>query len=148
VERRRDPAVTSRMMSAVRNKDSRAELMLRGGLHARGLRYRVHVRGLPGRPDIVFRQRRLAIFVDGDMWHGNAWKVRGLRTIEDLYPNRTHWWVSKITRNIERDREVNAAMAAAGWSVLRLWESDILRGPAEAVALVVERLGDGPAEAI
>jgi DNA mismatch endonuclease (patch repair protein) len=126
--KRRDPAITSRMMAAVRNKDSKAELSLRKALWARGLRYRKHVH-MTGKPDLVFGPARLVVFIDGDFWHGNAWKVRRLPSLAAMFPHRTSWWVRKITRNIERDGEVNAALQRTGWKVLRFWESDILRDP-------------------
>jgi DNA mismatch endonuclease (patch repair protein) len=129
---RRDPAVTSRMMAAVRNKDSKAELALRRQLHARGLRYRLHARDLPGRPDLVIHKYRLAVFVDGDFWHGNAWKVRGLARFEDQFPSNRDFWVAKIRRNMQRDQEVTAALVAGGWTVVRLWESEVLASPAAA----------------
>jgi len=113
-------------MAAVRSKDSRAELALRSALHGRGFRYRLHARDLPGRPDIVFRQRRVAVFVDGDFWHGNSWRLRGLPNLEAQFPTRTEWWTAKIRRTIERDREVSDALTNAGWHVVRAWESDIL----------------------
>jgi DNA mismatch endonuclease, patch repair protein len=134
--RTRDPAVTSRMMAAVRNKDSKAELALRRTLHARGLRFRLHARDLPGRPDLVIRKYRLAVFVDGDFWHGNAWRVRGLARFEDQFPTNQEFWVAKITRNMERDREVTAALVADGWRVIRLWESEVLDDPAGAAERV------------
>jgi DNA mismatch endonuclease Vsr len=81
----RDPAVTSRMMARVRSKDSKAELALRRALHARGFRYRLHGKEVLGRPDIVNRSRRLAIFVDGDMWHGNEHHRRGLASLAELF---------------------------------------------------------------
>lgn len=137
--------MTSKMMAAVRNKDSKAELLLRRALHARGLRYRLHARDLPGRPDIVFRARRMVVFLDGDLWHGNAWRVRGRAAMSDLFPTRTDWWVAKITRNMERDREVDQALQASGWSVIRVWESDVLRDTAAAVELVVAKLVAGTA---
>ena len=123
---RRDPAVTSRMMAAVKNKDSKAELALRRALWKRGIRYRKHV-GIMGRPDLVFRPARVVVFVDGDFWHGNAWRLRGLKSIEAMFPHRTRWWVKKIHRNIERDAEVTAALRRDGWKVLRFWESRVLR---------------------
>jgi DNA mismatch endonuclease (patch repair protein) len=129
---RRDPAVTSRMMAAVRNKDSKAELALRRQLHARGLRYRLHARDVPGRPDLVIRKYRLAVFVDGDFWHGNAWRVRGLAHFEDQFPSNQEFWVAKIRRNIQRDQEVTAALVANGWTVVRLWESEVLASPTAA----------------
>jgi DNA mismatch endonuclease (patch repair protein) len=128
----RDPAVTSRMMAAVRNKDSKAELALRRALHARGLRYRLHAGDVAGRPDLVIRSRRLAVFVDGDMWHGNEHRRRGMASLEDLFPTRTQWWVAKIERNMQRDLEVNERLAADGWTVVRLWESEVLADPAAA----------------
>lgn len=133
MSRARDPAVTSRMMAAVKNKDSKAELMLRKRLWVVGLRYRKHHSGLVGRPDIVFPGARVAVFVDGDFWHGNAWRLRGLASLADLFPNRTDWWVRKIERNMQRDREVTDALTKAGWLVMRVWESRVL-AEAEVVA--------------
>jgi DNA mismatch endonuclease, patch repair protein len=140
----RDPAVTSRIMAAVRNKDSKAELALRRALHARGLRYRLHARDVTGRPDMVIRSRRLAIFVDGDMWHGNEHRRRGLASLTDLFPTRTEWWVAKIERNIRRDEEVNAELAEKGWMVVRVWESEILQDPQQAAEKVFEALKGHP----
>ncbi|MGH8931458.1 MAG: very short patch repair endonuclease [Egibacteraceae bacterium] len=122
---RRDPAVTSRMMAAVRNKDSKAELALRRALHARGVRYRLHAKDVIGRPDLVIRKYHLAIFVDGDFWHGNAWRLRGLQRLEDMFPTNTEFWAAKIRRNMARDAEVNEALANDGWTVVRVWESDV-----------------------
>ena len=123
--------MTSRMMARVRNKDSRAELALRRALHAAGVRYRLHASDLLGRPDLVIRSRRLAVFVDGDLWHGNPDEVRrrGRASLAELFPTRTEWWVTKIERTVQRDREVTSALRAQGWTVLRLWEHDVLRDP-------------------
>jgi DNA mismatch endonuclease, patch repair protein len=128
----RDPAATSRMMARVKNKDSKAELLLRRHLYAEGLRYRLHAKDVLGKPDIVIRGKKLAIFVDGDFWHGNPeeWRRRGHTSLEGMFPTNTAWWVSKIERTVSRDREVTEALAALGWSVVRLWESEILRDPA------------------
>ncbi len=134
--RRRDPKVTSRMMAAVRGKDSRAEMLLRSELHRRGVRYRLHAKDVMGRPDIVVRSRRVAVFVDGDFWHGNAHRLRGLDRMEDLFPNNREWWMKKLRRNMERDREVTVALQADGWRVVRVWESEILHGPKTAADAV------------
>lgn len=136
----RDSRVTSRMMAAVRNKDSKAELALRRALHARGLRYRLHARDVPGHPDLVIRSRRLAVFVDGDMWHGNEHKRRGLSCLADLFPTRTEWWIQKIERNMRRDQEVNEQLAAAGWTIVRIWESKVLEDPQKAADRVLDAL--------
>ena len=115
-------------MAAVRNKNSRAELALRRELHARGVRYRLHAKDVFGRPDLVLRKYRLAVFVDGDMWHGNpaAWTSRGLSSMEAMFPTRTEWWVAKVRRTQARDAEVNANLVRKGWTIIRLWESAIL----------------------
>lgn len=116
-------------MAAVKNRDSKAELSLRRALHRRGLRYRLHARDVLGTPDVVIRSRRIAIFVDGDFWHGNAWRLRGLPDLASMFPTRTEWWVDKISRNIERDRRVTRMLTENGWCVIRVWESDVLSDP-------------------
>jgi DNA mismatch endonuclease (patch repair protein) len=138
----RAPAVTSRIMSAVKNKNSVAELRLRRALFARGLRYRVHYPKLIGTPDIVFTAARLAVFVDGDFWHGNAWRLRGMSTFEEQFRfrSRPEWWENKIRRNMERDAEVNFRLQAEGWRVLRLWESEVLANVQACVERVLEAL--------
>lgn len=137
----RDPTVTSRMMAAVRYRDSKAELLLRKELHRRGLRYRLHARDVLGKPDIVIRSQRIAVFVDGDFWHGNAWRLRGLPDLASLFPTRTDWWVEKITRNMKRDEQVSDRLRRDGWNVIRVWESDILDDPSRAADAVLRQLG-------
>ena len=117
------------MMSAVRGKDSKAEIALRRELHRRGLRYRLHARDVIGKPDLIVRSRKVAVFVDGDFWHGNAHRLRGLGRLEDLFPTNREWWMKKLRRNIERDREVNETLKSEGWRVVRVWESDVLPDP-------------------
>jgi DNA mismatch endonuclease (patch repair protein) len=135
------------MMAAVANKDSKAELALRRELHARGVRYRLHARDVMGRPDLVIRSKRLAVFVDGDFWHGNAHRLRGLDRLEDLFPNRRDWWMAKLSRTMQRDREVSETLRDGGWTVVRIWESDVLRSPAEAADRVVTALAGGAPDA-
>jgi DNA mismatch endonuclease (patch repair protein) len=126
------------MMARVRSKNSKAELALRRALHARGFRYRLHGKDILGRPDIVNRSRRLAIFVDGDMWHGNEHHRRGLASLAELFPTRTEWWVAKIETTVRRDHEVTARLRDQGWTVIRLWESDILANPDTAAERVLD----------
>lgn len=137
---RRSPETTSRIMSQVRNKDSKAELALRRELHSRGIRYRLHAADVPGRPDLVIRHLGLAVFVDGDMWHGNEHRRRGLTSISDMFPSNTDFWVAKITRNMERDKHVNEQLRSSGWTVIRLWASDVLASPAKAADNVITAL--------
>jgi DNA mismatch endonuclease (patch repair protein) len=78
----------------------------------------------------------VAVFVDGDFWHGNAHRLRGLDRLEDLFPTNREWWMKKLRRNIERDREVTASLRSNGWRVVRVWESDVLSNPTGAADTV------------
>lgn len=115
-------------MAAVKSRDTAPELALRRALHGRGLRFRVHSGEVLGRPDIINRSKRLAIFVDGDFWHGNPsdWTRRGFDSMEAQFrsANRKRW-VAKLRRNMERDREVTSQLESEGWTVLRFWESEV-----------------------
>lgn len=134
----RDPVVTSRIMAAVRGKNTRPEVALRKQLFACGLRYRLHDRRLPGKPDLVFASARLVVFVDGDFWHGGGWKERGLKRFEDQFGSNRDFWIAKITRNVERDREVEAALQRLGWTVERVLESEVMKD-VDAVAQRIAR---------
>lgn len=128
--RPRNAAITSRMMAAVRSKHSRAELVLRSALHTLGLRFRLHPRDLPGTPDILFRKGKVAVFVDGDFWHGRILLSGGITSLKRrIRGPRQMWWIQKLKRNVERDIEVTHSLRALGWRVVRLWESDILGDP-------------------
>lgn len=135
----RDPATTSRIMSAIRSRDTGPELLLRRELHRRGLRYRLRY-PLPGRPDLVFPRSHVAVFVDGDFWHGNTWRLRGAASLDDYLTSLSNaeFWRRKITTNISRDEAVNHQLHQTGWRVIRLWESD-LRSDLEQYAAMIER---------
>jgi DNA mismatch endonuclease (patch repair protein) len=126
-------------MKAVRGKDTRVELAFRRSLFAGGLRYRVHDRRVYGRPDVSFPTERIAVFVDGDFWHGNAWKVRGFESFDEQFDRWAHgdFWRKKIMRNMERDREVDAELRRRGWLVLRFWESELASDSSRATRRVV-----------
>jgi DNA mismatch endonuclease, patch repair protein len=102
--------------------DTSCELLLRRALWAAGLRYRKDVKDLPGRPDIVFPKARLAVFCDGDFWHGRNWEERRRKLEQGTNPD---YWIAKIERNIERDRQNTQRLSQMGWAVLRFWESEI-----------------------
>lgn len=142
----RNAAVTSRIMGAVHSKNTKPELLLRRAVHAQGGRFRVHARDVIGCPDIVVRTRKVAVFVDGDMWHGNPaeWERRGRDSLADMFPNRTEWWVRKIENNIRRDREVDRALTERGWLVVRLWASDIFADPDGTARRVLQALHRSP----
>lgn len=107
-------------MRRVKSKDTAPEVALRRACHAAGLRYRKHRKDLPGTPDFAFARARVAVFVDGDFWHGRLWFDGGKA------PNSNRdLWVAKFERNRERDRRVDAELLAIGWLPLRVWESDV-----------------------
>jgi DNA mismatch endonuclease (patch repair protein) len=131
-----DVTSRSRLMSRVRTKNTAPELALRRALWAAGVRgWRLHPKDIPGRPDLAFRKRRLAVFVDGAFWHGHP----------DYYHGQSGpFWDAKIDRNRERDRAVNEALHAAGWQVLRFWDFETERD----VVGCVERIFDALRSAV
>jgi len=139
---KRSSRAISETMRRVKSTHTSAELRLRKALWLRGLRYRLHPAGLPGKPDIVLPTHRVAIFVDGDFWHGNQWRIRGLSCLEDQFrgnPNAAYW-ISKIKRNVERDRQWDELLAQQGWKVVRCWESEIRKDLPGCVQRVVEAI--------
>lgn len=124
----RDPETTYRIMSAIKSKDTSPERLLARALWSYGLRYRKHYR-IYGKPDLVVVKSRIAIFCDGDFWHGNNWRIRGLRSLEEELNNYSPFWAGKIKRNIMRDEQVNKVLDENGWLVMRFWESDIRKSP-------------------
>ena len=117
-----DVQTRSLMMAGIRGQDTRPEMVVRRGLHARGYRYRLHSRGLPGKPDLSFPSRKAVIFVNGCFWHGH-----GCRFFK--WPStRPEWWRAKIESTRARDESVNRQLADLGWRRLRVWEC-ALKGP-------------------
>lgn len=115
------------MMATVRARENKAEVALRKALWRLGFRYRVQERKLIGRPDMVLPKYRTVIFVDGDFWHGRALAEggdEGLRQV--VRGERFDWWRDKLRRTIQRDAYVTDQLTAAGWLVVRVWESDLL----------------------
>ncbi|GGK23275.1 very short patch repair endonuclease [Yeosuana aromativorans] len=110
----------SKIMSKIRGKNTKPELVFRKALWEKGVRYRINNKTLPGKPDISIQKYKLAIFIDGEFWHGYNWNERK----ETIQSNRT-FWIPKIERNIQRDEEVNQQLTDLGYSVFRFWEGDI-----------------------
>lgn len=116
------PETRSRMMSGIRTRDTKPEVLFRKGLHRRGYRYRLHATPVPGKPDFVLPKYRVAAFVHGCFWHRHECHLF-------KWPStRPHFWRTKLNRNRERDAEVAAGVEAAGWRQLTVWEC-ALRGP-------------------
>jgi DNA mismatch endonuclease, patch repair protein len=117
-----DKATRSRMMSGIRGKDTKPEIIVRKALHKAGYRFRLHRKDLPGNPDIVLPKYRTVIFVHGCFWHGHMCK-------NFKWPKtRPEFWREKIEGNIERDKRDIAALEALGWNVKVIWECEIRSG--------------------
>lgn len=114
-----DSQTRSRMMAGIRGKDTKQELALRRSLHALGFRYRLHAKGIPGKPDLVLPKYKAVIFVHGCFWHRHDCRL-GRR----LPKSNLSYWLPKLERNMERDKEALARLAAAGWDVLVIWECE------------------------
>jgi DNA mismatch endonuclease (patch repair protein) len=133
------------MMASVRARENKAEVALRKALWRLGFRYRVQERRLIGRPDVVLPKYRAVIFVDGDFWHGRALAEggdEGLRQV--VRGERFEWWRDKLSRTIQRDAHVTDQLTAAGWRVIRVWESDLLNDFEGSVSRVSASLKSTP----
>lgn len=133
--------VSSRTKKANRNKDTSHELVLRRELWRLGLRYRKHAKHLPGKPDIFFADARVAVFCDGDFWHGRSWP-RLKQKLRD--GSNADYWIKKIASNIKRDNLITKALKSLGLCVLRVWETDIQKNQksvAHKIALCVKKRG-------
>ncbi|MEL7781574.1 very short patch repair endonuclease [Citromicrobium bathyomarinum] len=128
-----DAATRSRMMAGIRGKDTRPELLLRRALHQRGLRYRLHGRKLPGRPDLVFPRFRAVLFVHGCFWH----RHEGCR-YATTPATRTQFWQAKFDANMVRDVRNQHDLVQANWRVGIVWECTIRKGEIHAIAGEVE----------
>ncbi|WP_018457414.1 very short patch repair endonuclease [Bradyrhizobium sp. WSM4349] len=114
------PEARSRNMARIRSRDTTPEVVVRKLMHAQGLRFRLHRRDLPGKPDLVFAGRRVVLFVHGCFWHGCPKCIDGTRKVKS---NQTYWH-PKIAGNRERDARHAAALQANGWKVFTIWECD------------------------
>lgn len=126
-------------MQNIKAKDTTIEIMLRKALWEKGYRYRKNYKVLPGKPDIVLTKYKIAIFCDGEFFHGKDWEVLKPRLEKG---NNSEFWISKISRNRERDDEVNKRLLFEGWTVIRFWGNDIKKNVDECVKVVEECIWD------
>ena len=111
-------------MSSIHSKNTKPELLLATELRNLGLKYRRYY-SIDGKPDFAFPKEKVAVFCDGDFWHGNNWRIRGHKKLEDDLKTNKQFWINKIKNNINRDKRVNIKLKKKKWRVLRFWESDI-----------------------
>ena len=125
-------------MKSIKSKDSQIEVSLRHALWAKGYRYRKNYNKLPGKPDIVLPKYRIAVFCDSEFFHGKDWESSLREQIQR--GSNSEFWVRKIGRNMERDREVNQLLKDAGWTVIRLWGKDIKKNLPGCIAIIEEQI--------
>ena len=134
----RKPEITHKIMSSIHSKNTKPELLLRRALWHKGMRYRVAVNTLPGKPDIVFTKAKIVVFCDGGFWHGHNWAIRGMASLEEELAGYSSYWKEKIKKNINHDIEVTNELTNMGWMVIRLWESEIKKDLDICVDRIVE----------
>src|SRR5476651_1627592 len=122
----------SKLMAKIKAKHTIPEVLLRKALWKAGIRYRIHNKKLPGKPDIVVNKYKLIIFVDGEFWHGRDWAQKNQR----IKANRD-FWIPKIERNMQRDQSNNQKLEAMGFKVFRFWDNDIKKGLDAAVQTII-----------
>lgn len=126
-----------RNMQSIRGKDTKIEVLLRKELWSKGYRYRKNYNKLPGRPDIALTKYKIAIFCDGEFFHGKDWDSLEERLKNGKNPD---FWIGKIKRNMARDDDVNKKLAAAGWTVVRFWGEEIKKDMEGCIRTVEEIL--------
>lgn len=121
------PQQRSRNMAAIHAKDTKPEMIVRRGLWKRGFRYRLNHKRLPGHPDLVLRKYRTCIFVNGCFWHGHLVETNQMESSEccRIPESNRDFWVAKIRRNKERDKEEQKELAAMGWHCIIVWECEL-----------------------
>lgn len=124
-------------MQNIRSSDTKIEVILRKALWESGYRYRKNYKKLPGRPDIVLTKYRIAIFCDGEFFHGKDWDELRIKLQSS---NNSEFWISKIENNIKRDVDNNRKLEEKGWVVLRFWGNDIKKKTSECVQVIEEAI--------
>jgi DNA (cytosine-5)-methyltransferase 1 len=137
----------SAIMRKVHSTDTTPEIRFRKALWERGIRYRKSLSSLPGKPDIAIASKRIAIFIDGDFWHGGQWSLRGLSSLEEQFIETSNkdYWIKKIRRNIHRDIIATSKLLLDGWTVIRFWESEIHVNLERCIEMTVNLTKYGPA---
>lgn len=133
------PEQRHKNMKNIKSRDTKIEVLLRKALWERGIRYRKNYKGLPGTPDIAITKYKIAIFCDGEFFHGKDWEALETRLEKG---SNCRFWIGKISRNRERDIEVNKQLLFKDWTVIRFWGTDIKKHTDECVKVVEEAIFD------
>ena len=128
-----------RNMQHIKSKDTKIEVLLRKALWDRGYRYRKNYKDLPGKPDIVLTKYKIAIFCDGEFFHGKDWEVLKPRLKNS---NNSEYWINKISKNMERDDEINKQLLFLGWTVIRFWGNEIKKNTEGCIKVIEETIFD------
>lgn len=131
------PEQRRKNMQHIRSNNTKIEIILRKALWHKGYRYRINYKKLPGKPDIVLTKYKIAIFCDGEFFHGKDWEVLKPRLEKG---DNGSFWVSKISRNRERDDEINKKLLFMGWTVIRFWGNDIKKNTDECIKVIEENI--------
>lgn len=126
-------------MSRIRSKDTSIELVLRKALWHHGIRYRKNYKKLPGTPDIAITKYRIAIFCDSEFFHGKDWEKLQLRLANG---SNSSYWLKKISRNMERDQDVERTLRSREWTVIRFWGNDITKNTQDCVRVIEEAIAE------
>ena len=126
-------------MQHIKSKDTSIEIKLRKSLWSKGYCYRKNYEKLPGKPDIALTKYKIAIFCDSEFFHGKDWEVLKPRLEKS---NNSQYWISKISKNRERDDETNKRLLFEGWTVIRFWGKDIVKNVDECVRVIEEAIWD------
>ena len=125
----------SKRMSNVHLKESKAEVTLAKGLWKRGFRYRKNYRKLPGSPDIAILKHNIAVFVDGEFWHGKDWGQR-----KDGLKSNREYWIEKIEENMARDKRNDSLLAEMGWIPIHFWEKEVKKDLGSCIDRIIDMI--------
>lgn len=137
------PEQRKKNMQHIKSKDSKIEVTLRLALWKKGLRYRKNVRSIFGCPDIAFIGLKIAVFCDSEFWHGYDWENR-----KHDFKSHQDFWISKIERNMARDKEVNEKLTAEGWTVIRFFGNEIKKNLENCVQIVLNAVNQKKLESV
>ena len=133
------PEQRRKNMQHIKSKDTSIEIALRKALWKKGYRYRKNFKGLPGKPDIAITKYKIAIFCDGEFFHGKDWEVKKPKLMNS---KNSDYWISKIERNMEREHENEQKLLFMGWTVIRFWGKEILKNTDDCIKVIEETIFD------